>query len=46
MAKKPLNITMEEDLIRKLKIQAVNEGTSASKIIEKLVSSYLEKQKQ
>lgn len=46
MAKKPLNITMEEDLVRKLKIQAINEGTSASKIIEKLISSYIEKQNQ
>lgn len=46
MAKKPFNITMDEDMTRRLKIQALNEGTSASKIIERLVSDYLAKKEQ
>lgn len=46
MAKKPFNITMEEELTRRLKIQALNEDTSASKIIEKLVLDYLAKEEQ
>ena len=43
MARKKFTTNLDEEIIKKLKIQAVEEGTDASKIIEKLLKGYLEK---
>jgi len=42
--RKKFTTTLEEEIIKKLKLQAVKEGTDASKIIEKLVTNYLKKE--
>jgi hypothetical protein len=44
MARKKFTATLDETIIQQLKIQAVKEGTDASKIIEKLIDEYLKKQ--
>lgn len=44
MTRKKFTTTLDEQLIQQLKIQAVKEGTDASKILEKLIREYLEKQ--
>ncbi|MCZ0754494.1 ribbon-helix-helix domain-containing protein [Anoxybacillus sp. J5B_2022] len=44
MARKKFTTTLDEELIQKLKIQAVKEGTDVSKILEKLIEEYLKKQ--
>lgn len=44
MARKKFTTTLDEELIKKLKIQAVKEGTDVSKILEKLIEKYLKKQ--
>ena len=37
--------TLDSEILKKLKIQAVEEGTDVSKILEKLMIEYLEKQR-
>ena len=37
--------TLDSEILKELKIQAVKEGTDVSKILEKLMVEYLEKQK-
>jgi hypothetical protein len=44
MTRKKFTTTLDEKIIQHLKIQAIKEGTDVSKIIEKLVKEYLEKQ--
>lgn len=39
--RKKFTTTLDEEIIQKLKIQAIKEGTDASKILEKLVEEYL-----
>lgn len=41
MIRKKFTTTLDDELIKKLKMQAVKEGTDASKIIEKLVTNYI-----
>jgi hypothetical protein len=41
--RKKFTTTLDEKVIQNLKVQAIKEGTDASKIIEKLVVEYLEK---
>lgn len=43
MARKKFTTTLDEDLIRRLKIRSLEEDTDANKIIERLVSKYLNK---
>ncbi len=43
MARKKFTTNLDEEVIKQLKIQAVVEGTDASKIIEKLLIEYLKK---
>ena len=45
MSKKPINITLPEELIRDAKIQAVREDRTFSGIVEQLLIEYLEKQR-
>ncbi|WP_195245002.1 hypothetical protein [Clostridium celatum] len=42
MARKKFTTTLDEDLISKIKIQAINEKTDVSKLLEKLIINYLE----
>jgi hypothetical protein len=44
MTRKKFTTTLDEVIIQQLKIQAVKEGTDASKILEKLIEEYLKKQ--
>jgi hypothetical protein len=44
MTRKKFTTTLDEQLIMQLKVQAVKEGTDASKILEKLIEEYLKKQ--
>ena len=44
MTRKKFTTTLDETIIQQLKIQAVKEGTDASKILEKLIEEYLKKQ--
>ena len=37
--------TLDENVVKELKIQAIRENTDASKIIESLVRGYLEQKK-
>lgn len=37
--------TLDSEILKDLKIQAVKEGTDVSKILEKLALEYLEKQR-
>ena len=46
MTRKKFTTTLDEQLIQQLKIQAVKESTNVSKILEKLISEYLEKKAQ
>ena len=46
MARKKFTTSLDEEVIQKLKMQAVVENTDASKIIERLLLDYFEKQKQ
>lgn len=46
MARKKFTTSLDEEVIQKLKMQAVIENTDASKIIERLLLYYFEKQKQ
>jgi hypothetical protein len=43
MSRKRFHTMLDENIIQRLKMQAVKENTDASKIIEKLVKNYLEK---
>ena len=45
MDKKPVNITLPEDLVQEVKIQAVRENTTFSQIVEELLREYLNKKK-
>jgi hypothetical protein len=44
MTRKKFTPTLDEVIIQQLNIQAVKEGTAASKILEKLIEEYLKKQ--
>lgn len=44
MARKKFTTSLDENIIKQLKMQAVKEGTNASKILEKLIKEYLKKQ--
>jgi len=39
--KKPVNMTLDEDLFRRFRIRAIEENTSASAIIDGLMEEYL-----
>jgi anti-sigma28 factor (negative regulator of flagellin synthesis) len=39
--RKKFTTTLDEELIKELKLQAIREGTDSNKIIEKLVKEYL-----
>lgn len=41
MARKKFTTTLDDDLIQRLKMQAVKERTEVSKILERLIESYL-----
>ena len=43
MARKKFTTSLDEEVIKQLKLQAAKENTDASKIIEKLVKEYLQK---
>ena len=45
MTRKKFTTTLDEDLISKIKIQAINEKTDVSKLLEKLIVKYLEDRK-
>ena len=38
--------TLDDDLIKELKIRAIQEGTDVSKILEVLIREYLDKKKE
>ena len=44
MSRRKFTTTLEEDVIRKLKLQAIQEQTAVNKIIERLVEEYLKRQ--
>lgn len=44
--RKKFTTTLDEQLLKELKMKAIQENTDVSKIIEKLVLDYLEKDKQ
>ena len=44
MSRKKFTTTLEEDVIRKLNLQAIQEQTAVNKIIERLVEEDLERQ--
>ena len=44
MSRRKFTTTLEEDVIRKLKLQAIQEKTDVNKIIERLVEEYLKRQ--
>lgn len=46
MARKKFTTSLDEEVIQKLKMQAVVENTDASKIIERLLLDYFENHKQ
>jgi len=41
--KKPLQIWLDEDLIREIKISALQQNTNVTKLIEKLLKKHLKK---
>ena len=43
MARKKFTTTLDEELIQQLKIRAVQENTDASKILERLIQEYLQR---
>jgi metal-responsive CopG/Arc/MetJ family transcriptional regulator len=43
--KKPVNLTLPENLVQETKIQAVRENRTFSEIVEQLLKEYLESQK-
>lgn len=45
MTRKKFTTTLDEDLISKIKIQAINEKTDVSKLLEKLIVKYLDDKK-
>ena len=45
MNRKKFTTTLDEDLISKIKIQAINEKTDVSKLLEKLIVKYLDDKK-
>ena len=42
--RKKFTTTIDEDVIKELKLQAIREQTDANKIIERLIQDYLKKQ--
>lgn len=44
--RKKFTTTIDEEVIRELKMQAVREQTDANKIIERLIQEYLKKQQE
>lgn len=46
MTRKKFTTTLDEDLISKIKIQAINEKTDVSKLLEKLIVKYLDEMEQ
>ena len=43
--RKKFTTTLAEELIKKIKIQAVKENTDVSKLLEKLIENYLKESK-
>jgi hypothetical protein len=43
MARKKFTTTLDEELIKQIKMRAVEENTDVSKIIEKLIRDFLSK---
>ena len=43
--RKKFTTTLDEELIKKIKIQAVKENTDVSKLLEKLIENYLKESK-
>ena len=41
MARKKFTTNLDEDVIKQIKLQAIQENTDVSKIIEKLIIEYL-----
>jgi hypothetical protein len=39
--KRQVNVTLDDDLFRRFRIRAIEQGTSASAILEKLMAGYL-----
>lgn len=46
MTRKKFTTTLDEDLIKKIKIKAVEEGTDVSKLLETLIIKYLSEEKE
>lgn len=46
MSRKKFTTALEEELIRQIKIKAIEQGTEPNKIIEELIREYLEKEKE
>lgn len=44
MAKKKFTTTVDEELLEKIKIQAIKEKRSVSDLLEELILAYLEKE--
>ena len=42
--KKKFTTTLEEDIIRDIKIQAIKENRSVAELLEKLISEYMKKE--
>ena len=43
MTRKKFTTTLDESIIQQLKIQAIKENTDASKILERLIQQYLQR---
>ena len=43
--RKKFTTTLDEEIIKKIKIQAVKENTDVSKLLEKLIENYLKESK-
>ena len=44
--RKKFTTTIDEEVIKELKLQAIREKTDANKIIERLIQAYLKKQQE
>lgn len=43
--RKKFTTTLDEEIIKKIKVQAIKENTDVSKLLEKLIENYLKESK-
>jgi hypothetical protein len=43
MSRKKFTTTLDEELIKKIKVKAIEENTDVSKLLEKMIENYLKK---